>query len=286
MKSRNIDRILEPDFLMLGGKTIAQTLPSSDVDQHDPFLLLHHAGPYDLKAENAHFYVGPHPHRGFEPITFVFQGGVRHKDSLGNDSSIEAPGSQWITAGRGIIHSEQSSAKFEELGGTFELIQLWVNLPAKLKMSPAKYQTANEAELINISDTPEKNKVYLVSGEANHEKGKIISPTGIKSLMAYLKAGSKEIISLSENSSAIIYLLGGELDIQGQQVKDKQLAILQNEGTSLEITVNADSRVLILEGQALKEETVSWGPYVMNSQREIMEAMRDYNQGKMGFLAS
>jgi redox-sensitive bicupin YhaK (pirin superfamily) len=287
MNSRGVNNILLPESLLLGGKTISQSLPTKLKENHDPFLLLHHAGPYNLKKENAQFYVGPHPHRGFEPITFVFQGGVRHKDSLGNDSSIEAPGAQWISAARGIIHSEHSSEQFENKGGNFELIQLWVNLPAELKMKPATYTKCDADELIQIPipNSPD-SKLYLVAGTQGDYQGAISSRTSVNALMAYLQTGAKVNLSLNEKSACMVYVLGGSISIGNKIIADKQLAILENKGSKLEINCESDSRLLILEGQKINEEIVSWGPYVMNTQREIMEAMRDYNQGKMGFLAS
>lgn len=287
MRTRSIKKILEPQSLLLGGKTVSQSLPAESMENHDPFLLLHHAGPYNLNQENAHFYVGPHPHRGFEPITFVFQGGVNHKDSLGNDSSVEAPGVQWISAARGIIHSEQSSKKFEELGGNFELIQLWVNLPAEQKMKPATYikSDAHALKQIPVANSS-KSKLYLVSGKEGDIEGPINNRTNIKSMMAFLESEAEVHISLASESSAMVYVLGGQIEIDGQLIKGQDLAILDHQGETLQIKTLEDSRLLILEGKALREEVVSWGPYVMNNQREIMEAMRDYNQGKMGFLAS
>lgn len=287
MHFRGVKTILSSESLQLGGKTIEQSLPSRELENHDPFLLLHHAGPYELKGEQAHFYVGPHPHRGFEPITFVFQGGVRHKDSLGNDSSIEAPGVQWISAGKGIIHSEQSSTKFEDQGGNFELIQLWVNLPSNLKMENATYMKCDEEELEEIELKNKGNsKVYLISGKEGNQIGKIQNRTGIKSLMGYLEPNTDLELSLSVKSASMVYVLGGNIEIEGTTVKEKQLAILDDEGTALRIKANETSRLLILEGKPIEEKVVSWGPYVMNTQREILEAMRDYNEGRMGFLAS
>lgn len=287
MKSRGVKLVVNSESLQLGGKTIEQTLPSKQVNNHDPFLLLHHAGPYEMTGEHAHFYVGPHPHRGFEPITFVFQGGVRHKDSLGNDSSVDAPGVQWISAGKGIIHSEQSSKRFEESGGNFELIQLWVNLPAHLKMERPTYVKCNEIELekIAMEDSP-NSKLYLISGEEGNQKGKILDRTGIKSLMGYLKRDAYVNLKLKDTSASMVYVLGGKISIDGTMIGDKQLALLEEVGTELQIKATEDSRILILDGNPIHEEVVSWGPYVMNTQREILEAMRDYNEGKMGFLAS
>ena len=287
MKSRGVKIVLNSESLQLGGKTIMQTLPSRQVENHDPFLLLHHAGPYEMSGTHAHFYVGPHPHRGFEPITFVFQGGVRHKDSLGNDSSIEAPGVQWISAGKGIIHSEQSSQHFEESGGNFELIQLWVNLPAQLKMESPTYAKCDQNELEEIFlDGSPGSKLYLISGDEGNQKGKILDRTGIKSLMGYLDKDARINLKLQDISASMIYVLGGKISINGTQVGDKQLALMEEDGTELQIEATEDSRILILEGNPIHEEVVSWGPYVMNTQREILEAMRDYNEGRMGFLAS
>jgi redox-sensitive bicupin YhaK (pirin superfamily) len=172
MNYRSVSHILESSIIDMGSFQVKQPLPTQKVPQISPFLLLHHFGPIKVEPGFDPIDLGPHPHRGFEPVTFLYQGGIRHKDSLGNEGILEAGDIQWMTAGRGIIHSERASDFFMENGGTIEGIQLWVNLPAQDKMTQPKYQEIRKNDIPIIAE----NKVThrLVSGNWNGQKGIVI----------------------------------------------------------------------------------------------------------------
>jgi quercetin 2,3-dioxygenase len=286
MKTRTVSRLLYAHPMDMGGLPIRQPLPTKQVEQIDPFLLLHHA---DVKAPKHvkpdHAGVGPHPHRGFSPVTFIFKGGVHHRDSRGNDSTIYAGGAQWMNAGMGIMHSERPPDDIHEIGGRQEIIQLWINTPAEHKMDqPAYYPlSAEEAPVINSEDGKVTGHVF--SGEVLGVKGPIPSHTIVNSATLEFKKGGKISIPLPESHNAFIYLLDGKLNVTGfGMVEELHLVHFKNDGEGIELEAQEDTRVLLLSGEPINEKVVSHGPFVMNNQTQIMEAMRDYQMGKMGIL--
>lgn len=286
MKTRTVSRLLYAHPMDMGGFPIRQPLPTQQVEQIDPFLLLHHA---DVKAPKHvkpdHAGVGPHPHRGFSPVTFIFKGGVHHRDSRGNDSTIYAGGAQWMNAGMGIMHSERPPDDIHEIGGRQEIIQLWINTPANHKMDqPAYYPlSAEEAPAIKSEDGKVMGRVF--SGEVLGVKGPIPSHTIVNSATLEFKRGGKISIPLPESHNAFIYLLDGKLNVEGfGMVEELHLVHFKNDGAGITLEGLDDTRVLLLSGEPINEKVVSHGPFVMNNQTQIMEAMRDYQMGKMGIL--
>jgi quercetin 2,3-dioxygenase len=286
MKSRSVSRLLYAHQMDMGGMPIRQPLPTQNVEQIDPFLLLHHA---NIKApthvEPDHAGVGPHPHRGFSPVTFIFQGGVHHRDSRGNDSVIYAGGAQWMNAGMGIIHSERPPHDIHEIGGRQEIIQLWINTPAKNKMDQPAYfpLSAEEAPKITSHDGLVTGKVF--SGEVLNVKGPIPSQAVVNAATFELKKEGTVSIPIPPSHNAFIYLLDGQLKVDGFGLVDAlHIVHFKNDGEGIRFTATEDTRILFLTGEPLNEEVVSYGPFVMNNQTQIMEAMRDYQMGKMGVL--
>jgi redox-sensitive bicupin YhaK (pirin superfamily) len=286
MKTRTVSRLLYAHKVDMGGMPIRQPLPSQQVQQIDPFLLLHHADikvPTHLDPDNAG--VGPHPHRGFSPVTFIFKGGVHHRDSRGNDSIIYAGGAQWMNAGMGIMHSERPPQDIHEIGGRQEIIQLWINTPAKNKMDQPKYYplSAEDAPKFNSEDGSVTAKVF--SGEVLGVKGPIPSQTIVNAATLEFNRGGKISIPLPESHNVFIYLLDGKLNVAGfGMVEALHIVHFKNDGAGIDLEALEDTRVLLLSGEPLNEEVVSHGPFVMNTQTQIMEAMRDYQMGKMGIL--
>lgn len=286
MKPRTVARLLYAHEADMGGMPIRQPLPTQQVQQIDPFLLLHHA---NIKApahiDPDHAGVGPHPHRGFSPVTFIFQGGVHHRDSRGNDSVIYAGGAQWMNAGMGIIHSERPPHDIQEIGGRQEIIQLWINTPSKNKMDqPAYYPLSKEqAPTFLSNDQLVSGRVF--SGEILGVKGPIPSQTVVNAATLELKKSGTISIPLPTTHNALIYLLDGKMTIDGfGLVEELHLVHFNNDGDGIGMTALENTRVLLLSGEPLNEKVVSYGPFVMNSQTQIMEAMRDYQVGKMGVL--
>lgn len=286
MKTRTVSRLLYAHKMDMGGMPIRQPLPAQQVQQVDPFLLLHHA---DIKAPSTinpgDAGVGPHPHRGFSPVTFIFKGGVHHRDSRGNDSTIYAGGAQWMNAGMGVIHSERPPHDIHEIGGKQEIIQLWINTPAQNKMDQPMYFPikAEEAPII-ISDDGLVS-AHIFSGEILGTKGPAPSQVEVNAVTLELKKGGTISIPLPVNHNSILYLLDGKLNVDGfGMVEDLHLIQFKNDGEGIILTALEDARALLLSGKPLNEEVVSYGPFVMNTQTQIMEAMRDYQMGKMGVL--
>jgi redox-sensitive bicupin YhaK (pirin superfamily) len=271
------------DYVNMGGNLIRQPLPAQGLDQVDPFLLLHHYE-YEVGPYSPGLSLSPHPHRGFEPVTFLFQGEQLHRDSLGNEGTLVAGDVQWMTAGSGIIHDEGPRKDFV---GTMEGIQLWVNLPKKYKMTTPKYQDIKSANMPVIPVESGKGTIKIVAGELNGHKGTASTFTEINALIVDLEADGKTTLPIPTHHEALVYLLNGETRINdAQTLKTGQIQLLtfNKDGEAISLEANKKSRLLILTGEPIEEKVASWGPYVMNSQTEIMEALRDYQQGKMGHL--
>jgi redox-sensitive bicupin YhaK (pirin superfamily) len=282
MNYRSVSHILESSNIDMGSFQVKQPLPTQKVPQISPFLLLHHFGPIKVEPGYDPIDLGPHPHRGFEPVTFLYQGGIRHKDSLGNEGILEAGDIQWMTAGRGIIHSERASDFFMENGGIIEGIQLWVNLPAKDKMTQPKYQEIRKNDIPVITE----NKVThrLVSGQWNGQKGIVNTFSPMIIIQTSILSGGKTQIPIPENFNACIYILSGEITLNDNfDYPAGKMIYFTNKGDGIGIEGLADTEILVLCGEPIEEPLAQYGPFVMNSQTEIMEAMRDYQMGKMGF---
>jgi len=266
----------------MGSFQVKQPLPTQKVPQISPFLLLHHFGPIKVEPGFDPIDLGPHPHRGFEPVTFLYQGGIRHKDSLGNEGILEAGDIQWMTSGRGIIHSERASDFFMENGGTIEGIQLWVNLPAQNKMTQPKYQEIRKNDIPIITE----NKVThrLVSGNWNGQKGIVDTFSPMIIIQTSILSGGKTYIPIPENFNACIYILSGKIILNDNfDYPAGKMIYFTNKGEGIGIEGLEDTEILVLCGEPIEEPLAQYGPFVMNSQTEIMEAMRDYQMGKMGF---
>ncbi|MTI30581.1 pirin family protein [Xanthovirga aplysinae] len=279
---KTIKQIITSQDVMMGKARIGQPLPSKQVETIDPFILLHHAGPKNYPAGNEIFDVAPHPHRGFEPITFIFKGEVEHKDSLGNHKVVGQRGVQWITAGRGIIHSEGAPKTFQEKGGDFELIQLWANLPKNLKMTPPNYQAFTGEEIPFIKEN--NYRVNVISGNYKNVKGPIKSLTEITALTIELDKNGKVFFDFPSDKNTLLYQLHGNTTINEKQIGNKQLVEFEGEGNEIEVKAQEKSLILLLAGKPNQEPISQYGPFVMNTQTEVLEAMRDYQNGKMGFL--
>lgn len=286
MKNRSVARLLYAHAVDMGGLPIRQPLPTQQVQQIDPFLLLHHANvkaPKHVDPDKAG--VGPHPHRGFSPVTFIFQGAVHHRDSRGNDSVVYAGGAQWMNAGMGIIHSERPSHDIHEIGGRQEIIQLWINTPARHKMDQPSYFPISARDVPSKKSEDDKVTVNVFSGEILKIKGPIPSQALVNVATLECGKGGKISIPIPKDHNALIYLLDGKLNVDGfGLVEELHLVHFKNDGEGISIEALEDTRVLFLTGKPLNEEVATHGPFVMNTQTQIMEAMRDYQMGKMGVL--
>lgn len=286
MKVRTVSKLLFAHMVDMGGIPVRQPLPTQQVHQVDPFLLLHHA---DLRAprhiEPRHAGIGPHPHRGFSPVTFIFKGGVHHRDSRGNDSVIYEGGAQWMNAGRGIIHSERPPVDIHQRGGRQELIQLWINAPAQHKMDPPMYFPVPAESVPEILSADQKVKVRVFAGELLGKKGPAPSQTEVIASTLTIQPEGRLEIPLPPNHNVLLYLLDGELNIVDYgKTEGLHLLVFNPDGEGIALEGIQPTRALLLSGKPLNEEVVSYGPFVMNTQTQILEAMRDYQMGKMGVL--
>lgn len=286
MKYRSVSRLLYAHPVDMGGFPVRQPLPTQQVDQLDPFLLLHHANiKVPTHVDTRHGGVGPHPHRGFSPVTFIFQGGVHHRDSRGNNSVVYAGGAQWMNAGMGMIHSERPPHDIHELGGRQEIIQLWINTPAKHKMDQPTYFpiAAEEVPIFKSDDAKVTAKVF--SGNLLGLKGTIPSQVEVNAATLEVEAGGKLVIPVPADHNLMLYLLDGKLRVEGfGMVEALHLIHFKQDGEGILIEGLEKSKALLLSGKPINEPVVSHGPFVMNTQTQIMEAMRDYQMGKMGIL--
>ncbi|MEP6846910.1 MAG: pirin family protein [Panacibacter sp.] len=286
MKNRTIKQTLYAQQIDMGGFPVRQPIPSGKTDQVDPFLLLHHADvrvPQHRPVEKSG--VGPHPHRGFSPVTFIFKGGVHHRDSRGNDNTIYAGGTQWMNAGMGIIHSERPPHDIFELGGRQEIIQLWVNSPASHKMDQPHYHPLTAEETPTIVSKDGLVTIQIIAGELDNVKGPIPTLSPVNTFTVEMKKGGKYYFPIPESHNVFIYLLDGKLNINdNHSVDGKYAAVFNNDGAGFEVEALEETRLFIGSGEPLTEKIASHGPFVMNNETELLEAFRDYKMGKMGVL--
>ena len=279
---RNIRQIIPTEDVQMGPITIGQPLPTSKVRQISPFLLLHHLGPLEVAPGSNPMDIGAHPHRGFAPVTFVFQGEVAHQDSLGNERIVKAGGVQWMSAGSGIVHAEAAGSEFIEKGGTFEIIQLWINLPSKLKMSAPSYQPFDEQELPGM--VKEDISVKVISGSLLGHQGPVQHPTPVLASMIQIKAQSHISIPSNPDWNTLLYQLGGSSMVNQSQVDGRRLIDFSPSGIEIQINCQQDCRMLLVSAAAINEPLAQYGPFVMNRPEELNQAIEDYQQGKMGVL--
>jgi redox-sensitive bicupin YhaK (pirin superfamily) len=270
----------------MGGIILDQPLPNASIEQVDPFLLIHHWN--DVLPGNQNpkdVGVGPHPHRGFAPVSVIFKGNLHHRDSHGYNSIVKEGGTQWMNSGKGIIHSERPSAELVENGGPLEFIQFWINAPAKNKMDTPKYQALTKEDTPWIATQDGKGTIGLIAGELFDQKSPIDSYTDTLILRIEMKKGGQESIPINPSFNSLIYLLNGSVLINGvTEIHSKDFILFGNDGEGINLQATADSRMLLLSGEPINEELSTYGPFVMNNQKELMEAIRDYQAGKMGYL--
>ncbi|NNC71674.1 MAG: pirin family protein [Sphingomonadaceae bacterium] len=250
-----------------------------DTDAISPFLLFDYAGPGNFEPNDGPPRgVGQHPHRGFETVTIVNDGEVSHADSLGNSGTIGPGDVQWMTAAGGIIHEEFHSKGFSRSGGPFRMVQLWVNLPAKDKMSAPKYQAITSADIPTVAF--EGGEARLIAGELDGVTGPASTFTPINLWDVRLDADAEVTLDLPEGHNAMIAALTGHVTIDGQRVGEAEIARFSTDGTGAAVRADGDSTLLVMTGEPIDEPVVGHGPFVMNSEAEIRTAISDFNAGK------
>jgi redox-sensitive bicupin YhaK (pirin superfamily) len=266
----------------IGDLITQRPLPSAHLEQIDPFLFLNHHGPQVYLPNNRGLPFGPHPHRGFETVTFILDGMLAHQDSAGHESIIRAGGVQWMTAGSGLVHAEISPAEFLKTGGPLEILQLWVNLPPHLKMTKPAYVGLQQADIPAIVVDEGRVTVNLVAGEFAGRTGPFKSLTGVFMSTIAFRAGARLHLDGLAERNVFLYVVRGNIDIGADRASTMHLAQFNDGGESIEITASEDALVLFGHAEPTRAPLVSHGPFVMNTQAEINQAISDYQAGLFG----
>ncbi|HCC93867.1 MAG TPA: short-chain dehydrogenase [Flavobacteriaceae bacterium] len=288
MNTKNIEAVIaprEPHFVGDGFR-VHNFIPSGyhlDMRRMDPFIMLDYNSKFHFPATNKPKGVGVHPHRGFETVTIAYEGSVSHHDSSGGGGTIHQGDVQWMTAASGVLHKEYHAEEFYKQGGIFQMVQLWVNLPAKDKMSTPKYQAIEHKDIPTVE--VENGFIEVISGEYNQTKGAASTFSPVNMLNAKLNEGGKANFNFPANYNTVLLVIDGEVKVNNQEiVPTDHLLLFTNEGEDFSIEATENSVVLILSGEPLNEPIASYGPFVMNTQEQIREAFEDFNNGKFGTL--
>lgn len=248
-----------------------------------PFLLLDYAGPAEFTPTSQKRGVGFHPHRGFETVTIVYQGEVEHRDSQGNSGKIGPGDVQWMTAGNGILHEEMHGSNFRKTGGTLEMVQLWVNLPTKDKMTNPAYQEILNRNIPVSKLTDNAGEIRIIAGNYGKVKGAARTFTPVNVWDIRLSAGHQPILTVPNGYNANLLVLAGKIQVnEKEDLSPKELGLFEQTGDQIAIKASSDAKLLLLSGAPLNEPVVGYGPFVMNTQAEIRQAMTDFQAGRFG----
>ncbi|MEL6651562.1 MAG: pirin family protein [Bacteroidota bacterium] len=286
MKNKSLIRVVGSTKAQVGdGFTIRRALPAPGLEMLDPFLMLDHAGPVEIEPSEIQKGVDAHPHKGFETVTILYQGELEHRDSSGNSGKIHAGGAQWMTAGSGIVHEEKHGQEFSRRGGTVELVQLWVNLPKKFKLTSPDYQDLKPEDIPGLALPEGAGTLRIIAGDYDQQQGAARTFTPINLYDLRLNQGADTALSLPEGFSTGVYVVRGKVAFNGgESISAGFMALFDPQGEQISIQAEADSILLVLNGEPIDEPVVSYGPFVMNTEEEIREAYREFRKGKMGTL--
>lgn len=277
---RTIQKVHRALDAHMEGLMTYQAIPTHELRYIDPFILLNHHGPQDFAPNNAGLPFGPHPHRGFETLTFVIEGDVVHKDSTGEESKITTGGVQWMTAGKGVVHSEVSSEEFKEHGGREDLLQLWMNLPSSLKMTDPSYVGLPYKDITHFHLDDQKVQVNLISGHWGQNSGPINSLTELMVSTIEMKAGGELSTQIPKSRNILLYVVRGTVRVNGKEVGTYNTVEFAQDDESIHISTTEESILIFGHGTPNNEPIVSHGPFVMNTKQEIIQAFEDYQNGR------
>ncbi len=268
------------------GFPVRNLFPSNDLDRAvDPFLMLDYAGPRIFPPTDHSRGVGEHPHRGFETVTIMYDGSVAHRDSAGNAGVIGPGDVQWMTAASGIVHEELHEAQWAKQGGTFRAIQLWVNLPQSHKMSAPRYQTLLNAEIPSVT-LDQAGTLRVIAGAFQGHKGPARTFTPVELYDLRMRSGGRVELTLPERHSTSVFVLEGRVSANGGvSAGEAELVVYQRSGSLVVLEATQDSRLLIMSGEPIGEPIARYGPFVMNTKAELVQAVEDYQAGRMGHLS-
>ena len=268
----------------IGDLSTIRPLPGPQVDQIDPFLFLNHHGPQVYSPRNRGLPFGPHPHRGFETVTFILEGELAHLDSGGGESVIRAGGIQWMTAGRGLVHAEISPQSFKEQGGPLEILQLWVNLPSRLKLVEPNYIGLQKRDIPELSLDGGRVTLQAVSGTWEGQGAPVQSLIDIHLATVFMAAGGRLRVPIAPTRNIFLYVVRGNVAVAGEAALAHHLLEMNADGDTLAMAAAGDAVLLLGHAEPIGEPVVAHGPFVMNTRAEIREAMMDYQSGKFGGL--
>jgi quercetin 2,3-dioxygenase len=255
---------------------------SLSLDALNPFIFLNHHGPQVYPPDNNGLPFAPHPHRGIETVTFILDGDIKHKDSGGDENIITAGGVQWMSAGRGLIHMETCSDDFLKNGGNFEVLQLWVNLPAKFKLKEPAYTGLQKENIPVVYLDDDKVTMNLLSGKWGNIQGPFKTVTDVFLSTINIKAGGTAALDAPAGENILLYLVKGNVKINSQDVSAFNIVVFNHEETNIEIKSTTDSIIIFGHAAPLNEPVAAQGPFVMNTDKELAEAFKDYRSGKFG----
>lgn len=284
---RPIKAIYKAEYEPIADLVTYRAMPTQKVPMNaiDPFIFLNHHGRQHYAPGNSGLPFGPHPHRGFETVTFILEGDLTHKDSSGAESVIKAGGVQWMTAGSGLIHAEVSSAEFKENGGPLEILQLWINLPARHKMTAPNYKGLQQAEIPVLRWDEGKVQAQIISGTWKDVKGAFEPLTDIHLATLQVKAAGTIDFSIPADQNIFFYVVKGAVSVNGKEAHQHELVVFENTEEKLELKGINNAIVLLGYATPFNEPFAAHGPFVMNTREEIMQAYDDYQRGRFGSAA-
>jgi quercetin 2,3-dioxygenase len=281
MSMREVNKVVTAHRQLEGGGfLVRRPLPTAGLEYADPFLLLDEGGPVTYGPGEAKG-APDHPHRGFETVSYILEGAIQHEDSAGHRGVLRSGDVQWMTAGGGIIHSETPTPEVLERGGRMHAFQVWVNLPARLKMTRPRYQDIPAAKIPAAETSDGLARVKIIAGEALGQRAVIETHTPIVYQDWTLAPGADVTLPIQRDHGVLAYVFEGAARVGGREVRDGQLAVL-GEGDAVRLGASVDARLLVLAGVPIGEPVAHYGPFVMNTERELREAVRDYQSGRMG----
>ncbi|WP_460555876.1 pirin family protein [Hymenobacter daeguensis] len=284
---RRIFQIIDGNRKAVGdGFQVTSPMPGPRIRQLSPFLLIDHIGPMAIAPSEQPLGSPPHPHRGFETVTIMYQGVLAHRDTAGHAGNIGPGDVQWMTAGAGLLHEELYEKEFTRRGGTLEVVQLWVNMPKKDKMAPANYQDIPSADIKTLPTPDGKGTIRVIAGTYEGVAGPASTFSPITMLDVHLRAGADFTLNLPADYNVGLYVVKGAVQLyDGRPATTKQLVVLGWNSPGVRLTATEDSIVLVLAGEPIEEPLATYGPFVMNTNKELVQAIADYEAGAMGKFA-
>ncbi|TKC13007.1 pirin family protein [Pedobacter polaris] len=287
MKVKQVSAILNPPapHMVGDGFRVHNFFPSGYKLNMSPFYMLDYNAKIEFSARNEPRGVGVHPHRGFETVTIAYHGAVAHHDSAGNSGIIYPGDVQWMTAAKGILHKEYHEENFSKKGGLFQMVQLWVNLPAQFKMSTPKYQGVKQSDIKKYDLSENGGIIEVIAGNYKGAKGCISTFSPIEVYNVRVNEGAKTDFNFPANFNTAFIVIEGSIKVNGTSTaKTDQMVHFQNDGENIDLEALENSVVLVLSGEPINEPIASYGPFLMNTAEELQQAMTDYNEGKFGYL--